>query len=200
MKAALEAWSAASNLFHQGVAKESDDPDVVAATMAKPGVVLRRPVGSDGPSGSMPTCPLHLSDDEPKRGPKRSRGKKETAPGKERRQDSRKSALAYEREERRRGAERRREEAARQKERERRRHALSKAQAAFDKTKREHDKREHDKRAAAIEAERGALERRARVEEEHWEKQKEKLEAGHATEGARLEHVSAISPAGDHLE
>ena len=49
MKAALEAWGASSNLFHQGAAKETDDPDIVAATMASPGVVLRRPVGSDGP-------------------------------------------------------------------------------------------------------------------------------------------------------
>src|SRR3982751_4276539 len=49
MKAALEAWGADSNLFHQGAAKESDDPDLVAATMAKPGVILKRPVGSDGP-------------------------------------------------------------------------------------------------------------------------------------------------------
>ena len=47
MKAALEAWGADSNLFHQGAAKESHDPDVIAATMAKPGVVLRRPVGTD---------------------------------------------------------------------------------------------------------------------------------------------------------
>ena len=46
MKAALEAWGADSNLFHQGAAKESDDPDVIAATMEKPGVVLRRAVGS----------------------------------------------------------------------------------------------------------------------------------------------------------
>ena len=30
MKAALEAWGADSNLFHQGAAKESDDPDVIA--------------------------------------------------------------------------------------------------------------------------------------------------------------------------
>ena len=44
MKAALEAWGADSNLFHQGAARESDDPDVIAATMAKPGVVLKRPV------------------------------------------------------------------------------------------------------------------------------------------------------------
>ena len=48
MKAALEAWGADSNLFHQGAAKESDDPDVIAATMKKPGVVLRRSVGSNG--------------------------------------------------------------------------------------------------------------------------------------------------------
>jgi len=45
MKAALEAWGADSNLFHQSAAKESHDPDIIAATMAKPGVVLRRPVG-----------------------------------------------------------------------------------------------------------------------------------------------------------
>ncbi len=37
MKAALEAWGADSNLFHQGAARESDDPDVVAATLKKPG-------------------------------------------------------------------------------------------------------------------------------------------------------------------
>jgi colicin import membrane protein len=73
MKAALEAWGADSNLFHQGVAKESDDPDVVAATMAKPGVVLRRPVGSDGPFSEHADLPTHLSDNEPKDGPRRAR-------------------------------------------------------------------------------------------------------------------------------
>jgi hypothetical protein len=35
------------DLFHQGAAKESRDPDVIAATMATPGVVLKRPVGRD---------------------------------------------------------------------------------------------------------------------------------------------------------
>jgi colicin import membrane protein len=51
MKTALEAWGAASKLFRQVVAKESEDPEVVVtATMATPGVVLNRPVGSDGPS------------------------------------------------------------------------------------------------------------------------------------------------------
>jgi hypothetical protein len=42
MKAALEAWGASSNL-HQGAAKESADPGVIAATMKKPGIVLRMP-------------------------------------------------------------------------------------------------------------------------------------------------------------
>src|SRR5436305_11202091 len=49
MKAALEAWGTTTNLFHQGVAKEVDDPEIIAATMQKPGVILRRPVGSNGP-------------------------------------------------------------------------------------------------------------------------------------------------------
>jgi hypothetical protein len=48
MKAALKACGADSNLFYRGAAKQSQDPDVVAATMAKPGVVLKRPVGSSG--------------------------------------------------------------------------------------------------------------------------------------------------------
>jgi hypothetical protein len=63
MKAALEAWGADSNLFHQGAAKESRDPDVIAATMAKPGVVLKRPVGSDGSFGEHAELPRNLDQD-----------------------------------------------------------------------------------------------------------------------------------------
>src|SRR3979411_1726542 len=62
MKAALEAWGADSNLFHQGAAKESDDPAIIAATMKKPGVVLRRPVGSDGSFGEHAALPTKLGD------------------------------------------------------------------------------------------------------------------------------------------
>ena len=60
MKAALEAWGADSNLFHQGAAKQSEDPDVVAATMAKPGVMLKRPVGSNGPFKEHAELPTNL--------------------------------------------------------------------------------------------------------------------------------------------
>ena len=65
MKAALEAWGAGSNLFHQGVAKESGEPDVIAATMSKPGVVLRRTVGSDGPFRQHADLPTDLAGDGP---------------------------------------------------------------------------------------------------------------------------------------
>jgi len=62
MKAALEAWGADSNLFQQGAAKQSEDPDVVAATMAKPGVVLKRPVGSKGAFKEHAELPTNLGD------------------------------------------------------------------------------------------------------------------------------------------
>jgi hypothetical protein len=50
MKAALEAWESKNNLFHQGFARVSDDPEIIDATMAKPGIVVRRPVGTSGGS------------------------------------------------------------------------------------------------------------------------------------------------------
>src|ERR1700684_3589035 len=70
MKAALEAWGADSNLFHQGAARESTDPDIVAATLAKPGVVLRRPVGSDRPFSEDAELPTHLDGGDHRRSAK----------------------------------------------------------------------------------------------------------------------------------
>src|SRR2546430_12429862 len=64
MKAALEAWGTKTNLFHQGVAKEVDDPEVIAATMRKPGVILRRPVGSNGPFKEHAELPTRLTGNE----------------------------------------------------------------------------------------------------------------------------------------
>jgi hypothetical protein len=63
MKAALEAWGADSNLFHQGAAEQSEDPDIVAATMAAPGVVLKRTVGSSGPFKEEAELPTDLVGD-----------------------------------------------------------------------------------------------------------------------------------------
>jgi hypothetical protein len=173
MKAALEAWGADSNLFHQGAAKESKDADVIAATMAKPGVVLRRPVGSNGPFGEDAELPKDLGDS---RRPAKTSGKsvgrtpKEASSQPVDRAAERKAALAYERERELRDREQAREETARQKEHERRQQAVAKAQAAFEKAE-----REHSERAAAIRVEVEALEKRSRAEDARWAKEKERL-------------------------
>jgi hypothetical protein len=174
MKAALEAWGADSNLFHQGAAKESHDPEVIAATMTKPGVVLRRPVGTDRVFSEHAELPTDLGDGGPAkaaRKSKRPKVKKSSSRPVDKAAE-RKAALAYEREQRRRDLERAKEEAARQKERERRQQAVDKAQAALDKAE-----EEHAKRAAAIQAQIEALEKRSQVEKARWDREKERLEA-----------------------
>ena len=80
MKAALEAWGADSNLFHQGAAKESHDPDVIAATMAKPGVVLKRPVGSDGPFSEHAELPTNLGRMKGRSRPQAERPRRRSLP------------------------------------------------------------------------------------------------------------------------
>ena len=91
MKAALEAWGADSNLFHQGAAKESDDPDIIAATMAKPGVVLRRAVGSSGPFTEHAALPTDLAGEKVSGRPKKpaAKLKKQTPEGSMTRQPER---------------------------------------------------------------------------------------------------------------
>jgi len=175
MKAALEAWGADSNLFHQGAAKESDDPNVIAATMAKPGVVLRRAVGSNGPFGEHAELPSDLGGGgRPTKATRKSirpRPKKSLSRPTDEAKE-RKAALVYELEQKRRELERVREEALRQKERERRQQAVDKAQGALDKAG-----REHAERAAAIQSELEAIEKKSQTEESRWNKEKERLEA-----------------------
>jgi colicin import membrane protein len=169
MKAALEAWGAGSNLFHQGAAKETDDPEVVAATMAKPGVVLKRPAGSSGRFAEHAELP---DLDDGASGPRNSgrpEPKRRAAP-KISVEDSRRAAAAFEREQQRRDAERRKEEAAREKERVKRENLVARAQAALDKAQ-----REHEQRAGSLESERAAVEKRVEAEEARWEAEKERL-------------------------
>jgi colicin import membrane protein len=170
MKAALEAWGAGSNLFHQGVARETNDPDVVAATMSKPGVILKRPAGSSGRFAEHSDLP---TGDEAKGGSakRQPKAKKQSSP-KISERAARKAALDFEREQKRSEAKRRAEQVAEVKKRERREKAVAKAQAACDEAE-----RDHDARTAAIEADRAVVEKRAQDEEARWGKQKEKLAA-----------------------
>ena len=175
MKAALEAWGADSNLFHQGAARQSEDPDVIAATMAAPGVVLKRPVGSSGPFKEQAELPINLSGDDisKKAGGRSVRRKPQTHPEPATdRAAEQKAALAFEKEQERRKRERAKEEAVQRKERERRQKAVDKAQRALDAAR-----REHEKIASDIQAQLEALEARSQAEGARWEKEKARLEA-----------------------
>jgi hypothetical protein len=172
MKAALEAWGADSNLFHQGAAKESQDPDVIAATMAKPGVVLKRPVGSDGPFGEHAELPKKLGQDERKKPAHKPSAKARKSSAQPDKAADRKAAQAYERERQRRERDEAREDAARQKERERRQEAIDKAQAALDSAE-----EKHTQRVAALRAQVEAIEKKVQAEDANWDQEAKRLKA-----------------------
>jgi colicin import membrane protein len=170
MKAAAEAWGSRTNIFNQGFAKETHDPAIVAATMAKPGVVLRRPVGSNGPFTEHAQLPKDLPVEKLKERP--AKPDKEPPPRKTDTKAVRAAALAFEREQKRRETQRRKEEAAREKERRSREQAVAKAERALEQAK-----REHETKVREIEKDRAALDRRSQAENARWEKQREKLDA-----------------------
>jgi hypothetical protein len=172
MKAALEAWGADSNLFYQGAAKESQDRDVIAATMAKPGVVLKRPVGSDGPFGEHAELPKNLDRDGRKKPAHKPPTKVKKSSAQPDKAADRKAAQAYERMRQRREREEAKEEASRQKERERRQEAIDKAQAAFDTAE-----EKHTHRVTALRAQIEVVEKKIQAEDADWDKEKERLNA-----------------------
>ena len=170
MKAAAEAWGSRTNVFTQGFATETRDPAIVAATMAKPGVVLRRPVGSNGPFTEHPKLPKDLPVEKLKEKPAKTQ---KGLPARETdNKAARATALVFEREQKRREMKRRKQEAAREKERKRREQLIAKAGRAL-----EHAQREHETKVQKIEKDRAALDRRSQAENARWDKQKEKLEA-----------------------
>ncbi|MET4493700.1 hypothetical protein ABIA94_009308 [Bradyrhizobium sp. LA7.1] len=85
--------------------------------MAKPGVVLRRPVGTDRPFSEHAELPTDLGGGGPKKAARKSKSLKPKKPPSRPvdKAAERKAALAYERGQRRRELEQAKEEAARQK-------------------------------------------------------------------------------------
>jgi colicin import membrane protein len=172
MKAALRAWGASeSDLFQQGFAKQSDDREVIAAAMAQPGVVLRRPVGSNKRFQEHAVLPTAESLTEYSRRSELPR--KKTRSPKLKKTDEkaeRKAAAAFEKEERRRDLQHQKEEAAAAKARGRRLAEIEKAKSALETAR-----REHDVRAALIEKDREAVELRAQTRKHAGRKRKEGL-------------------------
>jgi hypothetical protein len=177
MKAALAAWGADSDLFHQGFARQTDDAAIVAATQAKPGVVLRRPVGTTrdfaetaeiseralvGAAASRPKATRGTKRGKPKRGgdeaARRPAPPRKATGGSDRKQQERQRARE------------KREEQARVREEERRAKEVAAAEAALG-----HAKAEHERRVAALDRERASLDRRASAEEKDWAREAERL-------------------------
>lgn len=180
MKGALEAWGTERNLFHQGFAKETDDPAIVAATMAKPGIVLKRSVGSRGAFREHAELPKSLPADKPSPTTKprptiRPRVAKQGAPAKvlslAEARAAKQAAAAFEKERARRESENRKEEAARARQRAKIAAASAKVKAAMEVAR-----QRHVKIIREIEATRDALDRRKAAEEVRWNKEQEKLE------------------------
>ena len=169
MKAALEAWGSKSNLFHQGLAIETQDPAIIAATMAEPGVVLRRAVGSSGTFSKKAALPRDLGRQTR---PEAARAEKEPQARKGDDKAAIAAALAFEREKERRQREREKEAAAREKRHEKRERAIAKAEATLEEAK-----RVHEAKIEEIEAARSALNRELQAEDARWLRRRATLEA-----------------------
>ena len=173
MKAALNAWGSNSNLFHQGLAEEARDSAIISATMAKPGVVLRRAVGSDDPFKENAELPRDLGARPGKLSATNTRpAAKESRAHKPDDKATIAASFALEREEKRREQERQKEAATREKQRKQRELAIAKAEIALEEAE-----RTHETKIEEIEDARSALDRKLQEEGGRWQKQRAKLEA-----------------------
>ncbi len=171
MKAALEAWGAGANLFHQGFAQQTDDPAVVKAAMARPGVVLRRPVGTDRPfeeEAEASEAPFEGKVAQRRAARPKRQPVAEKPPS---RKEEREAARAFEKERERRERRERQEAAARRKEAARRDRAIAAATAALEKAE-----ARHEATVAEIEQARAALDAKADREASRWRRERETLE------------------------
>jgi hypothetical protein len=169
MKAALEAWGAESNLFNQGFARETSDGAIVEATMAHPGVVLRRPVGTDDAFTEDAEVSSAVLTGRAKA--QRPKPRSPEPPKPKDRHAGRKAAAAYEKEQQRREQRERKEEAARQREGARRDEAIAAARAALDEAE-----NAHGRIVKGIEQAQAALDKKSSAEEARWQKEREKLQ------------------------
>jgi hypothetical protein len=186
MKAAMEAWGIRHNAFHRGDAAESDDAAIVAATIARPGTVLKRPVGTSEPfreDAALPagfSLPVNAPKDRPQPKTKpatkarktkiAARNKKLPRAANANEDKTRQAAIiSFEKARAKRDRARAREDAAATRDAEKRGQGIEKAQAALEDARHAHQDR-RDKLTRE-------LDRRLEEEEARWAKERRKLEA-----------------------
>lgn len=161
MKAALEAWGSSHNLFHQGLAKETNDPAIVAATMKEPGVILRRPIGRGGVFKAHAELPKNLIDKQPTEAIEAKPVKVGTEKA---------VSNAYERQKKRQERQRQKEAAVREKLQRKMEARKKKVQLAFKKSE-----KEHERRLDALKKQQAAINKKIEAEENRWDNQKERF-------------------------
>jgi hypothetical protein len=183
MKAALEAWGMGHNAFQHGFAKQTDDPKIVAATNAQPGVVLRRAVGTKGEFKVQAELPKDLWKFTPSKTaaaePKAKAPVKPHAEPKPVKDESKKAdqaaILSFEKAKQQRNAARKKQEAAEKAQRKRDQARIERALAKVDDAMDRAEAR-HQKIVATIEEDREKLDRRAATETARWDSERTKLE------------------------
>jgi hypothetical protein len=180
MKAAAEAWGSDPDIFKRGFAKQTEDPKVVEATMAAPGVVLRRPVGSDGKfteKAALPKAPQEdrkALADPPERAD--ARKKPETKPDEKANRNAaaalekekRNAAAALEREQKRQALDRAKAEAERERAKQQRQRMIAKADADFERAR-----NRHEDAMDSMKQRREQLDKDEAAENERWEREQQ---------------------------
>jgi len=180
MKAAMEAWGMKHNAFHRGTATETDDRAIVAAAMAKPGTVLRRPVGTSENFQQDAALPAGFALPASKPTPaakskERAKAKKKVPPPRAEKKrptedkSHRAAIISFEKERAKRERARAKEEEAAQRDAGKRASSVEKAQAALEAARKT--------RQARRDSLQRELDRRLEEEEARWNKERRKLEA-----------------------
>jgi len=162
MKAAAEAWGSDPDIFKRGFAKETEDPKVVKATIAAPGVVLRRPVGSHEEFTEKAVLPRATQD--------RAEGAdgSQQADTKSDDKAKRNAAAAVERERKRGALDRAKAEAERERAKKQRERMIAKANAALERAR-----SRHEDAMNSIRQRREELDKDEAREEERWQREQQ---------------------------
>lgn len=166
MKAAAQAWGSDPDIFKRGFAKQTEDPKVVAAANATPGVVLRRPVGSREEFTEKAALPkAHVvgqSAGQDRAPPPHARKKADT---KSAENSELKAIAALEKERKREALNRAKAEAEREREKRQRERVIAKANAVFERAR-----SRHEGVINSIRQRREKLDKEEAGEDERWER------------------------------
>jgi hypothetical protein len=179
MKAALDAWGLNANAFQQGFASQTNDENIIAAASAKPGVVLRRPVGTNESFREDAELPRDFT--VPSIG---GVAKVHAAPKSAQKPNVRKSKadkpatvdrsaiISFKKEKAKRDRERAKDQKAIERRRAKRALAIEKAESDLARAR-----EEHERNLTSLEREKAKVDQRIERAQEKWETQRDALES-----------------------